>query len=279
MRSPRIQGSWSRTWVSRMHETADGTGTNTSRGGDCGREDGGNSPIIRVSTLSSGYASSHILFDVHFEAMEQEITVIVGPNGSGKSTLLKSIFGLCTIYDGQIRFQGRPITELTPHDIAREKIAYLPQVNNVFANLTIRENLVMAAYTLDAREFAERVPEILETFPILRTYENSKAQTLSGGERQMLAMGMALIRRPTVMLFDEPTASLSPKLALEVLSKIKQMRDEFGISVILVEQNVRRALRLGDSVYLLANGKNVFDGTPEELLAHRELGRLYLGMR
>ena len=137
----------------------------------------------------------------------------------------------------------------------------------------------MAAYTLDAREFTERVPEILETFPILRTYENSKAQTLSGGERQMLAMGMALIRRPTVMLFDEPTASLSPKLALEVLSKIRQMRDEFGISVILVEQNVRRALRLGDSVYLLANGKNVFDGTPEELLAHQELGRLYLGMR
>ena len=119
MRSPRIQGSWSRTWVSRMHETADGTGTNTSRGGDRGREDGGNSPIIRVSTLSSGYASSHILFDVHFEAMEQEITVVVGPNGSGKSTLLKSIFGLCAIYEGQIRFHDRPITELTPHEIAR----------------------------------------------------------------------------------------------------------------------------------------------------------------
>ena len=266
-----------------MHETGDTTTTSTSSsssrvGG--GKEDvDGSSPIIRVSTLSSGYASSHILFDVHFEAMKQEITVIVGPNGSGKSTLLKSIFGLCTIYGGQIRFQDRQITELTPHDIAREKIAYLPQVNNVFANLTIRENLVMAAYTLDAREFTERVPEILETFPILRTYENSKAQTLSGGERQMLAMGMALIRRPTVMLFDEPTASLSPKLAMEVLSKIRQMRDEFGISVILVEQNVRRALRLGDSVYLLANGKNVFDGTPEELLEHQELGRLYLGMR
>ena len=236
------------------------------------------SPIIHVSSLSSGYINTHILFDVCFEAREKEITVIVGPNGSGKSTLLKSIFGLCTVYAGQIMFQDRPITELAPHEIAREKIAYLPQVNNVFANLTIKENLVMAGYTLDVKMYSERVPEILDTFPILRTYEYSKAATLSGGERQMLAMGMALIRRPTVMLFDEPTASLSPKLAMEVLAKIRQMRDEFGISVILVEQNVKRALKIGDSAYLLANGKNIFNGTPEDLLAHRELGRLYLGI-
>ena len=235
--------------------------------------------IIGVRSLSAGYARSHILFDVCFEAKKQEITVIVGPNGSGKSTLLKSIFGLCTIYAGQIEFQGRTITELTPHEIARERIAYLPQVNNVFADLTIRENLIMAGYTISPEEFSARVPEILDTFPILSTYQDSKAKTLSGGERQMLAMGMALIRRPTVMLFDEPTASLSPKLALEVLAKIRQMRDEFDISVILVEQNVKRALKLGDTVYLLANGKNVFDGTPEELQSHQELGRLYLGMR
>ena len=189
------------------------------------------------------------------------------------------MFGLCSVYAGQIKFQEETITRLTPHEIARRRIAYLPQVNNVFANLTIRENLVMAGYTVCPREFAERVPDILDTFPILRTYENSKANTLSGGERQMLAMGMALVRRPTVMLFDEPTASLSPKLALEVLAKIRQMKDEFGISVILVEQNVRRALKIGDAIYLLANGKNVFDGTPQELLGHQELGRLYLGMR
>ena len=170
------------------------------------------------------------------------------------------------------------ITKLAPYEVAREKIAYLPQVNNVFPNLTIRENLIMAGYTVDPKEFSDRVPEILDTFPILKKYEKSKAETLSGGERQMLAMGMALIRRPTVMLFDEPTASLSPKLAMEVLAKIKQMRDDFGISVILVEQNVKRALKFGDWVYLLAGGKNVFNGTPEELLAHPELGRLYLGI-
>jgi len=152
-------------------------------------------------------------------------------------------------------------------------------VNNVFSNLTVKENLIMASYTLDSKQVAQRMPEIFETFPILKKFEKSKSNTLSGGERQMLAMGMALIRRPNVMLFDEPTASLSPKLADEVLSKIKQMRNDFGITVILVEQNVKRALSLGDFVYLFANGKGVFKGKPDELLKHPELGRLYLGIR
>ena len=236
------------------------------------------SSIIHVDALNSGYVNSHVLFGVDFEAKEKEITVVVGPNGSGKSTLLKSIFGLCTIYSGEISFHGRNITRLAPHEVARKKIAYLPQVNNVFSNLTIRENLSMASYTLDSKTFSQRIPEIFETFPILKKFEKSKADTLSGGERQMLAMAMALIRQPKVMLFDEPTASLSPKLADEVLTKIKHMRDEFGITIILVEQNVKRALKLGDYVYLLANGKEVFKGPPEELLAHPDLGKLYLGI-
>jgi len=233
---------------------------------------------IHIDSLNSGYANSHVLFGVDFEAKEKEITIVVGPNGSGKSTLLKSIFGLCAVYSGEISFHGKTITGLAPHEVARKKIAYLPQVNNVFSNLTIRENLMMASYTLDSKIFSERLPEIFETFPVLKKYEKSKADTLSGGERQMLAMAMALIRQPKVMLFDEPTASLSPKLADEVLAKIKQMRDDFGITIILVEQNVKRALKLGDYVYLLANGKTVFKGKPEELLAHPELGKLYLGI-
>jgi len=234
--------------------------------------------IIHVESLNSGYANSHVLFGVNFEAREKEITVVVGPNGSGKSTLLKSIFGLCAIYSGTITFSGNKITGLAPHQVARKKIAYLPQVNNVFSNLTIKENLSMASYTLDSKQIAQRLPEIYETFPVLKEFEKNKADTLSGGERQMLAMAMALIRQPIVMLFDEPTASLSPKLANEVLSKIKQMRDEFGITIILVEQNVKRALNLGDFVYLLANGKQVFKGKPDDLLANPELGKLYLGI-
>jgi len=234
--------------------------------------------IIHVDDLDSGYVNSHVLFGVNFEANEKQITVVVGPNGSGKSTLLKSIFGLCTVYSGAISFHGQAITGLAPHEVARKKIAYLPQVNNVFSNLTIRENLVMASYTLDSKTISQRLPGIFETFPVLKKHEKSKADTLSGGERQMLGMAMALIRQPKVMLFDEPTASLSPKLADEVLSKIKQMRDDFGITIILVEQNVKRALKLGDYVYLLANGKNVFKGKPEELLAHPDLSKLYLGI-
>jgi len=233
---------------------------------------------IHVDTLNSGYVNSHILFDVDFDAKEKEITVVVGPNGSGKSTLLKSIFGLCTVYSGEISYNGEKITGLAPHQVARKKIAYLPQVNNVFSNLTIKENLIMASYTLNSKLVSQRMPEIFETFPILKEFEKSKSNTLSGGERQMLAMGMALIRQPNVMLFDEPTASLSPKLANEVLSKIKQLRDDFGITIILVEQNVKRALALGDFVYLFANGKGVFKGKPDELLNHPELGKLYLGI-
>ncbi len=233
---------------------------------------------IHVNKLNSGYVNSHILFDIDFDAKEKEITIVVGPNGSGKSTLLKTIFGLCTVYSGEINYNGEKITGLAPHEIARKKIAYLPQVDNVFSNLTIKENLIMASYTLSSKLVSQRIPEIFETFPILKKYEKSKSNTLSGGERQMLAMGMALIRRPNVMLFDEPTASLSPKLANEVLSKIKQIRDDFGITVILVEQNVKRALTLGDFVYLFANGKCVFKGKPDDLLKHPELGKLYLGL-
>ncbi len=236
------------------------------------------SSIIHVVTLNSGYGKSHVLFGVDFEAKEKEITVVVGPNGSGKSTLLKSIFGLCAVYSGKISYAGTNITGFAPHKVARKKIAYLPQVNNIFSNLTIKENLAMASYTLDSKLISQRLPEIFETFPILKKFEKKKAETLSGGERQMLAMGMALIRQPRVMLFDEPTASLSPKLADEVLSKIKQMRDDFGITIVLVEQNVKRALKLGDYVYLFANGKQVFKGKPNELLAHPELGKLYLGI-
>lgn len=234
--------------------------------------------IIQVSALNSGYTNSHVLFGVDFEAKEKEITIVVGPNGSGKSTLLKSIFGLCNVYSGRIDFNGKDIAGLAPHEVARKKIAYLPQVNNVFSHLTIKENLTMAGYTIDSKTLSRLMLEMFETFPVLKKYEKSKAHTLSGGERQMLAMAMALIRQPKVMLFDEPTASLSPKLADEVLSKIKQMRDDFGITVILVEQNVKRALKLGDYVYLLANGKGVFKGKPEELLAHPELSKLYLGI-
>ena len=254
--------------------------------------------VISTKDLHVGYVNAHILFGIDFEALHQKITLIIGPNGSGKSTLLKSIFGLCTVYSGKITFKlprekeesGKEkgvdriqvskevdITHLDPYQIARKKIAYLPQTNNVFVNLTIKENLAMASYTLDAQVVPVQMQQVLDLFPVLQKYADTKAGLLSGGQRQMLAMAMALIRRPKVMLFDEPTASLSPKLGQEVLAKIQQIRDEFGLTVILVEQNIKRALKIGDYVYLIAGGKKVFEGKSDELLAHPELGRLYLG--
>ncbi|MXX21002.1 MAG: ABC transporter ATP-binding protein [Cenarchaeum sp. SB0661_bin_35] len=234
--------------------------------------------VIESKSLDAGFGKSHILFGIDFVAKKNDITVIVGPNGCGKSTLLKSIFGLTTIYSGNIIYQGDDITKLAPHQVTRKRIAYLPQVNNVFVNLTIRENLFMASYTLTKKEFHDRLPAIYSTFPILEEYQNKKSSVLSGGQRQMLGMGMAMMRKPKLMLFDEPTAGLSPKLADEVLEKIRQMRDEFDVTIILVEQDVRRALKLGDIVYLFASGKNIFDGPPSELSEHPDLGRMYLGM-
>ena len=233
--------------------------------------------MIEIRSLNAGYNTSKIIFGVNFDAKKNEITAIIGPNGSGKSTLLKSIFGLATVYSGQIMYKDTNITNLAPHQIAKS-IAYMSQLKNIFANLTIKENLIMAGYTLDRKTAKDRIPEIFKIFPILTKFKNSRAETMSGGQRQMLGMGMALIRKPEIMLFDEPTASLSPKLANEVLDKVREMRDDFGISVILVEQNIQRALTIADTVYLLANGKNVFEGKPDELLKRKALAKMYLGL-
>lgn len=234
--------------------------------------------MLSVEDLNAGYGKFHVLFDVALRANDREITVIVGPNGSGKSTLLKTIFGLTTIYSGNIKLDGKELTRCRPHEIAKMGVAYLPQVENVFVNLTIRENLITASYSLEKEEIEDRTEEVLNMFPILRKKMNKRARTMSGGERRMLAIAMSLLRRPKLMLFDEPTTDLAPKLARQMLEKIVRLRDELGISVILVEQSARSALEIGDKAYLLVDGKVNFEGTPDELLYHPRLSKLYLGI-
>jgi branched-chain amino acid transport system ATP-binding protein len=228
--------------------------------------------------IFAGYGKLQILNGVTVEAKPQEVTVIVGPNGSGKSTLLKTFAGLTTIYQGTIELDGQKITGMASHKIARSGIAYLPQTDNVFTNLTVTENLRLAGYTIDAESYGDRLRRIFQLFPQLSAYTKTKAFNLSGGERQMLAMALALIREPGVIMFDEPTANLAPKIATQVLNIISSLAKDIGLTILLAEQNAKRALEIGNAAYLMVGGKNAFAGTARELLEHKELGRLYLGL-
>ncbi len=234
--------------------------------------------IIETKGLNAGYGPIHVLYDLDFEAPDEAVTVIVGPNGVGKTTLLKAIMGLVTIYSGKIYFQGKDITKMPPHERTRIGIGYMPQVGNIFSRLTVWENLKMAAYIVkDQSKIEEKLEMIFTLFPKLKGFLHRKAGTLSGGERQMLAESMVLIRDPRVMLVDEPTAGLMPKLVTEVMKKFKEMAELTGLPVILVEQRARRALQVGDYAYMMRHGRFIFKGTAKELLNHPHLTEMYLG--
>lgn len=234
--------------------------------------------MLEVNQVSAGYGSLQILSEVSMTTNKNEIMVVVGPNGSGKSTLLKTIFGLTNVYSGKITVDNIDLVALPPHRIARQGIAYLPQVQNIFPGLTVKENLHMAGYTVHSKGLDERIDDVSEMFPIIRDRLHKRSGQLSGGERQMLAMSMALLRRPKLMLMDEPTGALAPKLALAVLEKVKEARDKFGLGIVLVEQNTRRALETGDRACLMVSGRTVFEGQAKDLLGNPELGRMYLGV-
>jgi len=227
--------------------------------------------MIRAKGINAGYGPAQVLFDFNFDVAEREKVAIIGPNGSGKSTLLKTIMGLTTLYSGVIEFEGEDISRLPPYARARLGLAYLPQVGSTFDNLTLRENLRMAGYTLLKEDRKERMEEVLGFFPILKDYVDEPVKVLSGGMRQMLATGIALMRRPKLMMFDEPTGNLAPKLAEEVVNKIIEIEDKLGITIIMVEQNARMA-------YLLVNGRSTYIGDARELLNHPRFGQIFLGV-
>ena len=234
--------------------------------------------MLQTTNLYSGYGKLKVLFDINFKAKEKEITVVVGPNGAGKTTLMNSICGLATIHGGKVIFEGKEITGMPPHKIAKLGIAYLPQLGNVFAELTVEENLRIAGYLLDEREVKDRIDEVLDIFPKLRGFLKRKAGTLSGGERRMLAIAMALMRRPKILLLDEMTTDLAPILVKRVLEKVVELRDRLGLTIVLVEQHAKRALEIGDWAYLLVSGTIRFEGKPEDLLEHPQFAKLYLGI-
>lgn len=235
--------------------------------------------MLRIENLNAGYGKFQVLFDITARFEKGKTVAIVGPNGSGKSTLMKTIMGLTQVYSGKIFFEGDDITKLSTHLVTRRGISYLPQTENVFAELTLKENLTMASYILNKDESRERVKEVLGIFPILKKFMDKKCRFFSGGERQMAAMAMAMMRKPKILLFDEPVASLAPKVSIQILGKIPELKENYGITVVLVEQATKRALELADSVILLTSGKVAYKGDPKGLLTHPKLGKIYLGIK
>jgi branched-chain amino acid transport system ATP-binding protein len=233
--------------------------------------------IIEVQNLNAGYGPIQILYDLNFFAPDGKITAIVGPNGTGKSTLIKSLIGLATIFSGKILFKSKDITYTAPHLRTRLGIGYMPQIGNIFAPLSVEENFLMASYIIDKRKYKDRLDNIFLNFPDLKEAFKKGAWKLSGGQRQMLSAGMVLMRNPDVMLVDEPTAGLMPKLVDELLDNFRKMSINLGLPIIIIEQHARKALEVSDQAYMMRGGKFIYEGSAEGLLEHELLEKMYLG--
>lgn len=235
------------------------------------------SPILQVQDVRAGYIKDlDILQGINFRVYPGELVAVIGPNGAGKSTLAKTICGLLTPHTGQITFQGQQIGGLSPDKIVQRGLCYVPQISNVFRSLSVEENLEMGAFTrkVDLKPLKQMV---FTMFPRLAERRTQAAGTLSGGERQMLAMGKALMLEPTMMLLDEPSAALSPLLVSNVFEQIQQINRN-GTSIVLVEQNAKKALAMAHRGYVLDTGKDKFEGTGTDLLNDPKIGELYLGV-
>lgn len=231
--------------------------------------------ILKAENITAGYGEIDILQDVHIQVESGTIVTIIGPNGAGKSTFLKTVFGILKPREGKVMLKDEDITALNPDKVARKGISYVPQVENVFPTLTIQENLEMGAFIRED-DYSKRLEEIYGLFPVLKGRKKHKAGHLSGGQRQMVAMGRALMVDPDVLLLDEPSAGMAPIIVADIFEKITEI-NETGVSMIIVEQNARDALKMAHHGYVLAMGKNVLDDAGDALLENEEVGRLYLG--
>ena len=232
---------------------------------------------LQIDNLSAGYDKNQILHGVSLESCPDNAAVtILGPNGAGKSTLLKTIMGFLMPLEGTITLGQEDITYLRPEERIKKGLAYVPQLDHVFGSLTVEENLKMGAYTVPADLVQERMDAVYEQFPRLAERKDQQADTLSGGERQMLAMARALMTDPSLILFDEPSAALSPQMAEQVFAKIEEICSQKK-QVIIVEQDVQRALQISDVGYVLADGQNAFDGPADSILQDEKIREAYLG--
>jgi len=234
------------------------------------------SRVLEVTGLEGGYGAVQILYGIDLHVEEGEFVTIIGPNGCGKSTFIKTVFSIAKHYGGQVLYRGEPIEGLRSDQLVAKGIAYVPQVNNVFPSLSVEENLQMGGNSLPGSLLKQRIERALDMFPDLRSREHDLAASLSGGERQMLAISRALIADPTFLLLDEPTAALSPLYQQQIIERIDALREQ-GITVLIVEQNARLSLARSDRGYIMANGKVVLTGTAEHILNDPDIGQYFLG--
>jgi branched-chain amino acid transport system ATP-binding protein len=234
-----------------------------------------NGALLEARDLVAGYLPGvDIISGVDLSVDEGEIVTVVGPNGAGKSTLIKAIFGLLAPREGRITLHGQDLTGLEPHSITRRGMSYVPQLDNIFPSLTVEENLEMGS--LDRSRTGERIGRMYELFPQLGERRTQVAGTMSGGERQMLAMARALMPDPQVLLLDEPSAGLAPTIVEQIFDNVREI-NEAGVTLVMVEQNARRALAMSDRGYVLDLGQNRFQGSGRELLEDPKVAELYLG--
>jgi branched-chain amino acid transport system ATP-binding protein len=235
--------------------------------------------VVTVEGLDAGYGAVQILHQVSMTARTGEVTCIFGPNGCGKSTLLKAMVGVINPWAGKVTIDDDDLTHLPSHRTLGRGLAMMPQGGGVFPQLSVRDNLRIGGYTIRSRgQLDQRIDELLEDFPRLRERYGVQAGQLSGGEQMILSIARALILRPRFLLFDEPSAGLSPKLVGDVLVRAAELAKR-GVGVIMIEQNIREALRVADRMYVLVAGRNRFEGTPADVEDDRELMHLYLGGR
>jgi ABC-type branched-subunit amino acid transport system ATPase component len=232
--------------------------------------------LIDVDNIVAGYDGSEILHGVSLTVRDREVVTIIGPNGAGKSTLLKAIMGYVVVRSGEVRLQGDAVTRLAPDQRVRRGIAYVPQLENVFPSLTVWENLKMGGYLLSREAAARRIEELCSDFPLLAERRRQRVQTLSGGQRQLLALARALMTDPEVILLDEPSAALSPVMADEVFGKISEIRDR-GKAVLIVEQEAERSLEISHRGYVLVDGRNAFEDSAQSILHNDKIRGAFLG--
>ena len=236
--------------------------------------------MLELKNVNSGYGAHQILYDISMEMKKEDITVIIGPNGSGKTTLMRTIMGLLDVYSGIIKFNGQDLVGMPTNKIVKLGVSYIPQRDNLFENLTVKENLMLGGYLLSKEEREERMEEVLSLFPVLarKDYINRKANRLSGGERKMLAIAKGLMKKPQLILLDEPTEGLMPKLTMEVYDKIRQIHEETDVQIIMTEEKAAFALELGDYAFLLVSGKVQDHGDAKKMLDDPDLREKYFGI-